>query len=306
MKKTVMFIAVCLMITGCSFETKQNTVETIDDLPVTQEEDTEIVTEEGNETDSSDAPVLEDIIADIIKEEPIERDPIEFTTETMENSYLDKNGEAVSQVRIDYPVIQNTSKEEGIDKINEFFREAAQALYEENDTYAADNAQELDEETASENSTADLVYSEYKVSFEVTYNKNGILSILQSFNERYYETGAENSYSTGYVFLLSTGQRLAIGDILAGTDEEIAQLIGQAFMASEQIEDRIKSYYQEEILENTQYTEVYMDDKNINFFYNPNMVIPYQEGTLKAYIPLKTENIFKIEFEAKPEDGKEE
>ncbi len=289
MRKLIMLMVICITITGCSTINTQETVEDVEEIPVQQE------TEEidvSNEIETvEEMPTLEDIDV-IIEEEAVPMLPLEISVNTLENTYEEENT-VLAHVKIDYPILQNKLEEEGITKINQFFAEAAHALYEENNTYASDNVELIKEQALADNNSQDC-YSEYSVTFEVTYNANGYLSVLESFREENYDTENLNSYSTGYVFDVQTGERLTKNDILEGTEEEIAQVIGQTFMESDKISEEVKQNCKEEIVANTQYAEVYMDDRNINFFYNPYTVAPYSEGILEAYIPLDTKELLKI------------
>lgn len=296
MKKYLLLLAVCLVVTGCSLNSNKEAVETKEEVSPSSEADFKVDPKEEEIETVEQIPGLNDISVDVMNvENEVKVEPVEVTIKTLQREYKDSNGVVVSYVRIDYPVILDESNSEGIVKINEFFKETAEALYEENNTYAIDNVESVTQDL-EEQSTVQYFYSEYDVTFEVKYNANGILSILQKFSEKY--TGKEeiNSYATGYVFDINTGERFTIDKVLAGTNQEIANVVGQAFLDSDKIEERVKTYYKEEILANTQYVEFYLDTENINFFYNPNMVVPYAEGTLVASLPLNTNNLLKIKL----------
>lgn len=296
MKKYLLLLAVCLVVTGCSFNSNKEAVETKEEVSPSSEADFKVDPKEEEIETVEQIPGLNDISVDVMNvENEVKVEPVEVTIKTLQREYKDSNGVVVSYVRIDYPVILDESNSEGIVKINEFFKETAEALYEENNTYAIDNVESVTQDL-EEQSTVQYFYSEYDVTFEVKYNANGVLSILQKFSEKY--TGKEeiNSYATGYVFDINTGERFTIDKVLAGTNQEIANVVGQAFLDSDKIEERVKTYYKEEILANTQYVEFYLDTENINFFYNPNMVVPYAEGTLVASLPLNTNNLLKIKL----------
>lgn len=296
MKKYLLLLAVCLVVTGCSFNSNKEAVETKEEVSPSSEADFKVDPKEEEIETVEQIPGLNDISVDVMNvENEVKVEPVEVTIKTLQREYKDSNGVVVSYVRIDYPVILDESNSEGIVKINEFFKETAEALYEENNTYAIDIVESVTQDL-EEQSTVQYFYSEYDVTFEVKYNANGVLSILQKFSEKY--TGKEeiNSYATGYVFDINTGERFTIDKVLAGTNQEIANVVGQAFLDSDKIEERVKTYYKEEILANTQYVEFYLDTENINFFYNPNMVVPYAEGTLVASLSLNTNNLLKIKL----------
>lgn len=295
MKKIIVLMIACALITGCSITSKKEAVENMEKLPATQEDEFKEPAIADAIEKVEEIPIFEDMSVEVMKVEEEENlEPVEVTIKTLESNYTDHNGIVVSHVKIDYPIIKNELESAGIDKINEFFQDIAMALYEENNTYATDQVEAIKEEAVTDNTSTNELFSEYRVSFEVKYNGSGLLSILQSFSEQYYGKEDSNSYSTGYVFDIKTGDRLTISNVLSGTDQEIALLIGQAFINSDKLEDRIKNYYQEELMTNTQYVEFYIDNKNIIFFYNPNMAVPYNEGMIETSIPLNTENIFKI------------
>lgn len=291
MKKLIMIMVICIMITGCSTTQTQETIEDVEKAPIEEEINTDEIVDSNEIESVEEMPSLEAVDV-IIEDEEEETLPLEITVNTLENTYKEENA-ILAHVKIDYPIIQNELQEDGITKINQFFMESAYALYEENNTYASDNVEAIKEEALADNNSNDT-YSEYSVTFQIKYNANGYLSILETFSEANYGTNIPNIYSTGYVFDVSTGERLGIGEVLEGTEDEIAQLVGQAFMNSDKISEEVKKNCSEEILANTQFAEFYIDSENINFFYNPYTVAPYSDGTLEAYIPLNTINFFKL------------
>lgn len=293
MKRLIMLLVTCIMITGCSVTKTQETIEKVDKTPIQEEQTDELAVDDVFET-VEEMPILDKVDEDIVGEE-LQIQPLEIIISTLENQYKEEDA-LLAHVKIEYPIIQNTLDDEGLTKINEFFEESAQALYEENDTYARDNVESFKEEALfDKNSQA--CYSEYVVAVKIEYNANGYLSVLEKFSENYYGMDNPNTYSTGYVFDIKTGERLAINDILRGTDDEIAQIIGKRFINSDRISEEVKTKYQEEILNNTQYVGFYIDDNNINFFYDPFTVAPYAEGSLEAYLPLNTQDVFKLNIE---------
>ncbi|MFA9375691.1 MAG: DUF3298 domain-containing protein [Lachnotalea sp.] len=291
MKKIIILMVICIMLPGCSTLESQNAVEDVAQIPIQEENDIDALVEDNGIEAVEEMPSLDNIDISINDEEK-SIEPLVIEVHTLENEYKEDDV-LLARVKIDYPIIISTTGEEGLTKINEFFEESAQALYEENNTYASDNMQAIKEETFSD-SNPSKYSSEYLVTYEMKYNANGYLSILEKFSENNYGVTNSNCYDTGYVFNIMTGDRLAINDILLGTEEEIAQTIGTIFIDSNKITDIIKTKYKEEILANTQYVGFYIDDKNLNFFYDPNMVAPYSEGSLEASIPLNTENIFEL------------
>lgn len=297
MKKYLLLLATCLAVTGCSLNSKKEAIEEKEELLSSNEIDFEGDTKEEEIETVEQIPGLNEISVDVmnVESEEVRMEPVEVTIKTLQREYQDSNDNVVSFVKIDYPVIQDELKSEGILKINEYFKDTAEALYEENNTYAIDNVESLTQNL--EEQPTNPLYSEYRVTVEVKYNANGIISILQKFSEKYTGKIETNSYATGYVFDINTGERFTIEKVLAGTNQEVANKIGQAFMDSEHVEERVKTYYKEEIQANTQYVEFYLDMKNINFFYNPNMVVPYGEGTLEATLPLSTPNLLKLKLD---------
>jgi PBP1b-binding outer membrane lipoprotein LpoB len=290
MRILIMIMVIVIMMTGCSTTQIQESIDDVEKIPIEEVNTDEIV--DNNEIESVEEMPSLDAVEVIMEEEEAELFPLEITINTLENTYVEED-KILAHVKIDYPIIQNELQEDGITKINQFFMESAYALYDENNTYAIDNVEMIKEEVLADNNFNNN-YSEYKVTFQIKYNENGYLSILESFSETNYNTSTPNIYSTGYVFDVSTGERLGLGEIIEGTEDEIVQIVGQVFMNSDKIAEEVKKNYSEEILANTQYVEVYIDDQNINFFFNPYTVAPYSYGTLEADIPLNTDNLIKL------------
>lgn len=290
MKKLIMLIITCILITGCSSTETNETIENTVQTPIQEDKNTKESIESSEIETVEEIPELEEVDISITQEEE-QMNPLIIATDSLENKYQEENV-LLAHVKIDYPIIQNATTD-GLIKINQFFAESAQALYDENNTYATDNVEVIKEEAIVE-SNLERFFSEYIVSFEVKYNANGYLSILEKYSEKNNGIERENSYCNGYLFDIKTGERLTISDVFAGTGDEITGIIGQAFVTSDKIKEEVKTNYKEELLINTQFVEFYIDDKNVNLFYNPYTVAPYSEGILEAYIPLNTENIIKL------------
>ncbi|PXV95424.1 uncharacterized protein DUF3298 [Lachnotalea glycerini] len=296
MKRLIICMITCMMLTGCSTTVDQEVIENVDN-PQTDLENTNESEDESTMTAEDEKAASDENLTDTKSSKEISKlESVDVTIETLESQYENQN-EIVSHVKIQYPVIKNDTDNESIKEINNFFQESAQALYEENNTYALDNVEAMTEETLINNTVREY-YSEYFVMIDIKYNENGLFSVLQNFSES-YSAENKNTFSTGYVFDLNSGERLNISDIFIGTQEEAAQIIGQAFLNSDNITENLKNQYKEELMANTQYVEFYLEENNIYFFYNPNMIAPYYEGTFSTSIPLNSESIFKLELNQK-------
>lgn len=304
MKKLFVLLLVLLLtaMTGCSFE-KSAVANKVNNSESETEKTTENMANDTETDNYGDIEVVEELpsinkITESREEDKEEIIPLDIDMKLLEYNAVE-DGINYAKVYIEYPVIKNTLSDEyydGIVRINEFFYESALALYEENKIYADDKAAQLKEEAALNESAKADEYCTYTITYDVTYNRNGYLSLTSEFSEYEYLMAHPNYYSTGYVFDVLKGERLQLSDILNGNTQEINAIIEESFLNNSELGIEVLEESYDEIKDNVDYVKFYIDNERLILFFDPDVVAPYAVGTVRAFADFTKEELFKVNF----------
>ncbi|MBE5963126.1 MAG: DUF3298 and DUF4163 domain-containing protein [Lachnospiraceae bacterium] len=212
------------------------------------------------------------------------------TIRTLEDSYKTEDGKVVKTVMYERPIFEGNSA--SIRKINKFYART-QAKWVK---AAKEDMKTVEEDEEYFNSEYFTPYSD-EVKTQVTYNRNGIVCILQ---EGYYYTGGAHGmpYRVAHTFDLNTGEELSLTDILSGDDVEIKNTIVSLF------EKRMKKldYVFDDALDTVKSTagtdsQFYLGKHSIIFYYPPYDLAPYAAGYVQCWMKYTTEGKFKLDLE---------
>lgn len=200
-----------------------------------------------------------------------------------------------------YPVLKADSDSDAasIQKINKY-------LVSEKNKWVKENTNSLKQDKKDYIDFVKIAYSYDKKfpscyygneqNYEVTYNKNGIISILCSGYE--FPTGAAHGmpYNVSYTFDLNTGELLTLSDLLSVDNKTTQKLIVSA--ASKVINKNPSEYWEDAInivreSAGIQNTNFYLDEKGVVFYYAPYELAPYASGTQFFTVPYTTKDTFK-------------
>ncbi len=193
--------------------------------------------------------------------------------ETFNQEYRNKRGQVRLILAYQYPNI--SGKYEGIDKINcRYITMFSNWLRDQEELVAAvPNDLQTDARYGNE------------VSYMVTYNKNSIISVL--FEGYLYTGGAHGMpYRNQLTLSLDTGNEVQLTNILNRSEEEIKQLVDEAFF--KKIDSQKDLYWENAkgIVEKTTYAELkyYFTEEGIVFYYDPYILAPFAGGFIEALV----------------------
>lgn len=202
----------------------------------------------------------------------------------------------IMKLNYDYPSIDNPNDDPIIDEFNNTYRKMADEFIETNKKgELADSAFEFYNASLKEN--YEFRSYESAETFDVTYNKNKIISLLSS--NYLYTGGAHPDHAqTGIVYDLNTNKKLELIDILNKTQDEIKQMFIDGF--SEMIDADTESYFEdakETVAKNSDTINFYLSKDSLVFFFNPYEIAPYAAGNPSYSIPFNgNEALFKLEL----------
>lgn len=200
-----------------------------------------------------------------------------------------EDGSVYKTVKFEFPVLQGKTK--AIKKINKFYENELKKWKE-----AAE--QNLDEARVIVKEIDNGGYYSDEITYKVTYNKNGYISIF--FTGYEYTMGAHGiPYFESNTFNVKTGKELKLTDIMSGSKASIKKKIETIFI--KEIKKHPEEYFEDavetvKITANANNTNFYLSKNGIVFYYGPYDLAAYARGIVDASIPYKTKNTFKIKL----------
>lgn len=200
-----------------------------------------------------------------------------------------EDGSVYKTIKYEIPVLQGKTK--AIKKINKFYENIAEK-------WKKSAEQNLDEARTLVKEIDNGGYYSDEVSFKVTYNKNGYISIFSMGYE--YTMGAHGmQYYESHTFNVKTGKELTLTDIMSGSKASIKNKIETIFIKD--IKKHPEEYFEEAIdtvkkTANANNTNFYLSKNGIVFYYGPYDLAAYARGIVEADIPYKTKDTFKLKL----------
>ncbi len=308
----LLIIITAFQLSGCSNEKDiEDTLDNVTDETI-ESSNIEVENTEDKLQDANDTGLL-DKIEEVIEEttENTEKNKINKPLDIEIKSMSDNgevNGCEIHNIECEYIVIENSGENEGVDILNTCFYEDALAMLEEYRTYAQETHEEIEERIASGEFDADNSITIYTNKIDIKYNDKGILSIINNLHEKDSIESEERNIKFAITYDVNTGEILYLEDILSGSSKSIEQIVGDAFLQSEYIDDNLKVQYEQEILENVSYVSFYLDEEGLVLYYESGIALPANKGELMAKIPYNDEifeEIWTVENENESETDKE-
>ncbi|MBP5427553.1 MAG: hypothetical protein J6Y29_06695 [Clostridiales bacterium] len=157
-------------------------------------------------------------------------------------NHKDNSGKVLASVSVEVPQVENSQNKEGLEKINNYYRDVARVSFDEyKKLLPSDLLNRMGKEVR------------YEDSFFVTYNANDVLSIATIHRNK------SNVTVKCDVFDMNTGDKLVLNNILKGTPKEV---------------EKFKVDTMRKCCKNTNITskdiEFYVDDKGVVLLVNKN------------------------------------
>lgn len=254
MKKAICLISISMLIfTGCGKDNNENGNANNNTDIITTETTT---IEETNNNNSEETP----------------KNPYTITSLTNDSEVTSEDGAVILKLTSSYPAITENNSEI-VSNINKQFEEKSKEFIEE-----AKNGEPAKNALTAYKAANGNTFSPFTMqqSYEVTYNKNNILSVVNNYLE---ETGNDlPEYSKqAFTYDMKTGNMLAITDILNISEEEINTIVTENF--TNIIKASPEAYYDDAITtlsDNLEYLNYYLTENGIVFYFQPYIISPYE------------------------------
>ena len=204
-----------------------------------------------------------------------EENAIKIENKEEKREYYNKEGKLRLVLSYQYPEI--TGQFPGIKKINETI------IKQKEDWFLSHK--ELIETSKEEQDVG--FRSADEVTYLITYNENGMVSILE---EGYLFTGGAHGmpYRMPNTFSLETGQPVTLPTLLGVSDMQIKALVEDAY---DKLMKNQKDWYWPEALQVVKETKLdkigyYLTDEGVIFYFDPYILAPYAAGFVEAKVPL--------------------
>lgn len=193
--------------------------------------------------------------------------------ESFSQEYRNRNGQVRLILSFQFPNI--TGKYDGIDRVNCRYTTMFSNWLKEQEELIDSVPDDLQTDTRYGN----------EVSYTVTYNKNKIISVL--FEGYLYTGGAHGMpYRMPTNLNLDTGMDVDLKKIFNKSEEEIKQLVNEAF--AKKFDAQKGAFWEnaKEIVEKTKYEELkyYFTEDGIVFYYDPYILAPFAAGFVEVLV----------------------
>lgn len=191
------------------------------------------------------------------------------------------NGEVLANISYVYPELDNPSKDVAIKKLNELFLEKAKSDGEEFLQEYGEWAEEMYGEM-----DGNFIPFESTRNFDVTYSKNGVISIVETVLE---ETGGPypkvSFDATNYD--LETGKKLLVTDIFSDSSKEWEQVVRHGFLTL--INAHPEQFFPDaskNLEENISKAGFYLTENGVVCYLNPDLIAPRSAGVVRFFIKM--------------------
>ena len=219
-------------------------------------------------------------------------DHVTIKDETSKKIIKNKKGKKIGDYKFHKPVLEGSTA--AIQTINNFYKEQRISQIK---LFKADAIQTIGEFYEENN----IVVTD-ELTYEVTYNKNGYLCIIQS---GYIYTGGAHGmpYRIAHTFDLNTGKEVLLKDVFQLTEKEMTLKIARAF--NKMFKADTESTYWDDALKTVKKTAnfsspFYLTDKGVCFYYSPYDLACYARGFVETTLHYSSnKDILKIPALAK-------
>lgn len=201
--------------------------------------------------------------------------------ETYEKEYRLKSGEIYFAVYARYPVI--SGKTESTQRINRTLKEYADEMIRE-----AGSMRKDEKETKKLYMDLDG-YTQYSLDAQITYQQNGILSVLFSGSEYHLGTPHGFAYGRAFNFDMKTGELLCMEQILDMTKKEVRGLLKKKI--KKQIRKEPDAFYEnaKELVADCikkAPENFYLTEEGLVYFFQLYDIAPYASGIQTVTVSL--------------------
>ena len=222
------------------------------------------------------------------KDRDSETTAVELITKTTQREAKSKDGTTVLLCKLQYPQIkvnENLSNQKSMLEVNRLIEIEAMQKFQEKCTEAVDFTNEFIGEIYQGNLPKPWLPFTVEYSYEVTWNRQKLLSFLATEFE--WLGGAHpNTNYYGYIYDIEQGIQLTPSDLLTLDENGVKQYIADEMMLL--YKKNPNDYFQDEVKElqklDFKYGS-YLNDEGLVFFFNAYEVAPYVRG--KVEVPLK-------------------
>lgn len=229
--------------------------------------------ETKQETAAVEKPVIQETAAvENPATKPQENDKIGSRTITEELKA--DNGTLLMRVQMTYPQFENPgNKTELIQRNRQLKQEAEEKV--KNFLHLTDKEEK---ELKDKGKKSGFMPYELKQSYEITYQKNDIVSIV--ILEQIYKGASEQTTEQhSMTYNVADGTKIELSDLFTDTKSEIEQVIKQAFEAM--FEEKPKAFLSnptKRLQNHIDEVDFYLKDNAVCFYINPETVAPYEAG----------------------------
>ncbi len=194
-------------------------------------------------------------------------------TRTVAIEEKDEDGNILMKIEYAYPEINNSTGDASVNKLNEII------LQEVRDEAGQFQKKYLDlAKNDKKKQGGKFVPYESRRKFDVTYSKNGILSIVGTITNQLNVDTTEVFRDAG-VYDMKIVRKLKVSDLVTDSKTNLEQAVKQSFLTM--IQNHPKEFFsdsEKKVENNLENVDFYLVDRGIVFYFNPGVIAPEENG----------------------------
>lgn len=225
------------------------------------------------ETAAVEKPVIQETAAvENPATKPQQNDKIGSRTITEEMKA--DNGTLLMRVQMTYPQFENPGNKTDLIQINRKLKQEAEEKVKDFLHVTDKEEKELKEKGKK----SGFMPYELKQSYEITYQKNDIVSIV-ILQQEYKGAAEQTTEQSSITYNVADGTKMELSDLFTDTKAEIDKVIKQAFEAM--FEEKPKAFLSnptKRLQNHIDEVDFYLKENAVCFYINPETVAPYEAG----------------------------
>ena len=212
--------------------------------------------------------------------------PYKIEIGSVYRSYTAEDGMEIIYINAEYPIIVNSEENEDIAAFNEMYRQNA-------DDYINAVIADFSEKAGNAYAESPEDFEEYLFTqqCEVTFNKNGYLSIKRDYTEEYSDFTGEETYAD--VYDMNAVRALYANEVISASADDTMQIIFLGYTAvADEYPERFKEGYVDILNSAITETEFYLTDTAMVFVMQPGIATYPEYGCLMFEMPYEGNEAF--------------
>jgi Protein of unknown function (DUF3298). len=208
--------------------------------------------------------------------------------QTFSKKYTDPKLGDWGEVSYSRPVFSGTAP--SVKKLNDYYDQLEAKWKTENEEAVKENLDILKNSQHGGSTYGNTV------ECKITYNKNGVLSIMADNYIGMAMAAHPNTERSSHTFDTGTGQELLLTDVLKVTQATAADAVAKEFTALKNSDSRYENINIQQVQKAGANTKFYVSADGVCLYFNPYEIASYAEGLIEDTIPFSRKDLIADRF----------